>query len=241
MKNSKVLITASRGESEELSRAVRAAGFEPLYEPMLAIEYVENGWPDIEAGAALIFTSTHAVEAFGRHSAVRGNPLFVVGEQTAQKARSLGFDDIRAVAPDANGLIQILSFLDKKELISFFYARGEDVSQDLTQILQEIGVMIDEFTCYKARPVENLTVNLLKSLDNREINAVMLFSSRGASAFADLMEQYDRAVRLKSTKALCISEAVLQSVSVLPFQQGLIARTPDRYGMMELLTEISVI
>ena len=241
MKANKVLITTSRGEGEALSQAVRASGFEPIYEPMLSIDYVEQGWPDIAADAPLIFTSFHGVEALARHWEVRSNPVYVVGKETAETARSYGFEDVRGTAPTVENLIDMLSLLPEKELISAFYARGADISRDLGQILREKGAILSEFVCYNARPVENLTINLLKSLDNREINAVMLFSSRGAKAFAGLIEQYDRAVRLKSTKALCISEAVLKSVSVLPFQQGLIARTPDRYGMMELLTEISVI
>ena len=241
MKPGKILITASRGESEDLSQAVRAAGFEPLFEPMLAIEPVEGGWPEITADAPVIFTSSHAVDVFARNKEGRGNPLYMVGQQTAEAARALGFTDIRAVARDVDGLIEILSRLPQKELILAFYARGEDISRDLKQIFEKNGINIAEFICYKARPVENLSLNLLKSLDNREINAIMVFSSRGGKVFAELIEQYDRAVRLKATKALCISEAVLQSVSVLPFQQGLIARTPDRYGMMDLLTEISVI
>jgi uroporphyrinogen-III synthase len=241
MKANKVLITKSQGESEELSQAVRAAGFEPLYEPLLTIEYVEEGWPDLSGDIPLIFTSSHGVEACAEQTQVRGNPLYMVGQNTAETARALGFSDIRAIAPDVGGLMAMLSSMPEKELISAFYIRGKDVSTDLKQIIGQKGHFIEEFTAYRAHPAEKLSLSLLKSLDNREINAVMLFSGRGGKVFADLIEQYDRAVRLKTTKALCISEVVLKSVSVLPFQQGLIARTPDRYGMMELLTDISVI
>jgi uroporphyrinogen-III synthase len=241
MKANKVLITKSQGESEDLSQVILAAGFEPLYEPLLSIEYVEEGWPEIFGNVPLIFTSSHGVQSYAGRTEVRGNPVYVVGQNTADTARFLGFSDVRAVAADGNGLASILLTLPEKELISAFYIRAEDISRDLSQFLLKNGVSIAEFKAYKAHSAEKFSINLLKSLDNREINAVMFFSSRGAKVFADLIEQYDRAVRLKSTKALCISEAVLKSVSVLPFQQALVARTPDRCGMMELLTEISVI
>jgi uroporphyrinogen-III synthase len=240
MKANKVVITKSQGESEDLSQAVRTAGFEPLYEPMLGIEYVEDAWPPASGSNPLIFSSSHGVHSYAGQTEVRTNPVYTVGQSTAETARILGFLDIRAIAPNVETLAKMLSSLTEKELISAFYIRAEDISQDLRQILLENGVRIAEFIGYKAHPVEKLSLNLLKSLDNREINAVMLFSNRGARVFAEMIEQYDRSVRLKTTKALCISEAVLKSVSVLPFQQGLIARTPDRYGMMELLTEISV-
>lgn len=240
MKANKVLITRSEGETEELSQAVRAAGFEPLYESMLAIDYVEEGWPEVDDTAPLIFTSSHGVQAFARKREVRANPVYVVGQNTAETARYAGFKDVRGVAVDIDALLDMLTLVPKETLISAFYIRGKDISQDLRQILEENGVSIAEFTGYKACPIEKFSINLLKSLDNREINAVLFFSARGGCVFADMVEQYDRAVRLKTTKALCISEAVLKSVSVLPFQQGLIARMPDRYGMMDLLTEISV-
>lgn len=240
MKANKVLITRSEGEAEDLSQAIRAAGFEPLYEPMLTIEASGEAWPEIVETTPLIFTSSHGVRAFARAVPLRDNPVYVVGQGTAEAARTAGMENIKGVAADGDRLVDMLSLLPQEALISAFYVRGEDVSRDLRQILQGKGINIVDFAGYKAIPVENFSINLLKSLDNREINAVMLFSGRGAKVFAELVEQYDRAVRLKATKALCISEAVLQSVSVLPFQQGLIARTPDRYGMMELLTDISV-
>lgn len=240
MKPGKILITRSGEESGELSEAVRAAGFEPVHEPMLTIDYVTDGWPEIAADAPLIFTSSHGVLAYAARSADRGHPVYTVGHNTAETARTQGFANIQSAAGDFGDLVELLSRLPEKELISAIYVRAADISGDLKQILGEKGIIIGEFTAYKAHPVENLGLGLLKSFDNREIYAVLLFSSRGGQVFAELMEQYGRAVRLKTTKALCISEAVLQSVSVLPFQQGLVARTPDRYGMMELLKDISV-
>lgn len=240
MKPRKILITRSGEENGELGEAVLAAGFEPVHEPLLTIDYVKDGWPDIAVDAPLIFTSSHGVLAYAGHSAERGHPVYTVGRNTADTARTQGFANIQTAAGDFGDLVELLLRLPEKALISALYVRAADVSGDLKKILGEKGINIGEFTAYKAYPVENLGLNLLKSFDNREIYAVLLFSSRAGQVFAELMEQYGRAVRLKTTKALCISEAVLQSVSVLPFQQGLVARTPDRYGMMDLLKDISV-
>jgi uroporphyrinogen-III synthase len=235
-----ILITKTADDSTDISEAVRKAGFEPLWEPMLEIEYIEEGWPDLRPDVPLIFTSSHSVQAFALYNEGRAHPVYTVGRNTADTARSQGFADIRVAAATAEDLAELLSRLPEKDLISAIYIRAEDVSRDLRQILIKNGVGIAEFTGYRANPVENLSLNLLKSLDNREIYAVMFFSNRGAQVFAELSEQYDRTSRLKPIKALCISDSVLKSVSVLPFQQALVARTPDRYGMMELLENISV-
>lgn len=241
MSHGKILITKTEDDSTELSAAVRKAGFEPMVEPMLAIDYVEEGWPDISESTPLIFTSSHGVQSFARKNAGRTHPVYTVGTGTAETARLMGFSNVSTAAGTVQDLAEMLTLLPKTALISGIYVRAADISQDLKQILAKNDVLIDEFTGYKANPVENLSLNLLKALDNREIYAVLLFSNRGGRVFAELVEQYGRSVRLKQTKALCISDSVLKSVSVLPFQRGLVARTPDRYGMMELLEGISVI
>lgn len=241
MNANKILITKTEQDGTELAHAVRKAGFKPVFEPMLTIDYVEDGWPAIAPNAPLIFTSSHGVRAFANANPRRSHPVYAVGTSTAETARFLGFSNVATAAGTAQDIAEMLTLLPKTDLISAIYVRAADVSQDLKQILAKNDLFIDEFVGYKANPVENLSLNLLKSLDNREIYAVFLFSNRGARVFAELVEQYGRAVRLKPIKALCISDSVLQSVSVLPFQRGLIARTPDRYGMMELLEGISVI
>jgi len=240
MRARKILITKTAGEGTELADAVRGAGFEPVHEPLLSIEYVETGWPEIEPDAPLVFTSTHGVQAFSNIRSTRGHIVYTVGRNTAEAARAAGFNAIETVAGTVEELAQWMVQAPKTGLISPFYLRAEDVSQDLKGILTENGVNIRQFIAYRANGAENLSLNLLKSFDNREIYAVMLFSNRGGRVFAELVEQYDRAVRMKTIKALCISDSVLKSVSVLPFQQALVADTPDRYGMMKLLEDVSI-
>jgi len=240
MSAKKILITRTESGDAELADAITAAGFEVLCEPMLSIEFLKGELPEIVDGDALIFTSSHGVQAFAQLSDGRDHPLYVVGRGTAEKACALGFERIMQAAGTVEELAGLIAQTPEKDLISPVYVRAEDISRDLKGILAKKGLNIAEFTAYKAVPAEKLSLNLLKSLDNREINAVMLFSNRGGRVFAELMEQYDRTVRLKSTRVLCISPTVLESVSVLPFQQSHIAKTPDREGMLDLLDRISV-
>ncbi|MFA5592632.1 MAG: uroporphyrinogen-III synthase [Micavibrio sp.] len=241
MKPRKILITKTIEDSELYAQAVRTAGFEPLVEPMLSIASVaEAPYARITGGAPLIFTSPHAVRAFARNMPDRRHFIYAVGRDTAETARSEGFESIETGAGTADDLVKMLLAKPKEALDGLFYIRSVNISRDLKGILAENGVNIGEVTAYRADIADILSIDLLKSLDHQEINAVMLFSRRGAGAFADLIEQYGRTVRLKKTKALCISEGVLESVSVLPFQKAMVAGSPDRHGMMELLGHISV-
>lgn len=236
----KILITKTKEDSEIYAAAVREAGFEPLIEPMMDIEWLDFDPSGILAGSPLVFTSSHGVRAFAAKTAERDYPLYVVGRSTAETAQSLGFRSLEVVAANGEDLAELMLQPAKQGEKALIYLRGADISYDLSGFLRKNGVNMLEIVAYKAFPRENMSIDVLRSLDNREIYAVMLFSKRNARIFGELVEQYGRTVRLKYTKVLCISDAVLQSVSVLPFQQSLVAGDPDRHGMIGLLEKISV-
>ncbi len=240
MKAGTILILRSEEDSEELAEAIRAMGFEPFAEPVLSIEYLDAELSETGEGRPLIFTSAHGVRAFARLDTHRGHPVFTVGSNTADEAREQGFTDIRNAEGTAEDLMDLLLLAHKTGLTTPVYMRAEDVSKNLKEILAKNGMNIEEFILYRANLAQNLSISLLKKLDNREIKAVMVFSARGGRIFSELVEQYDRTHRLKGTKALCISDGVVESVSVLPFEAAIAAQTPDRYGMIELLEKLSI-
>ena len=235
----KIIITRPIKDSVEIALEVSTRGFTPLIEPVLTVEYRPDALPEIATDIPLIFTSSNGVRAFAEKSNGRDHPVYTVGRNTADEARQAGFRNIESASGTIDDLVNLLTSEAKTGLTSAFYIRGRDISGDLKGILAKNGINIDEFIAYNTDQVQNLTVNLLKSLDNREIKAVMLFSSRAGQSFAELIEQYDRTYRMKAIKALCISNAVLESVSALPFGDVLVADKPDRYGMIRLLEKLA--
>lgn len=235
-----VLILKTSDNISEVADAIKAKGFEAMEEAILKVEYLENEFPVLEPGRALIFTSPNGVRAFARKVAGRTHPVYTVGPNTADEAKAVGFDAVESGGGTLIDLADFLINLPKEKLFSPFYVRAEDVSGDLGGILGKSSIHLDEFIAYRAVPADNLSLNLLQKLDRREIKAIMFFSRRGAKTFGELAEQYGRLGRLKGIKALCISDGVVESVSVLPFEAALAAKTPDRYGMIELLEKLSI-
>lgn len=235
MRAKTIVIARTPEDGDELEQAVRAAGYTPLVEPVLTVEHLDTAFPALEGDEALIFTSANAVRALAAKTSVRSNPVYTVGRNTADEARQQGFTNIETAAGKVEDLAEMLKNPVKSALISPIYVRGEQISQDLAKILGENGLKCREVVIYRTKSAESLSVNLLQGLDNREIAAVMLFSSKGAEVFTGLVEQYGRESRLRQTKALCISEVVVKFVSVLPFREILVSDKPDRYGMMKLL------
>lgn len=233
-----IAIARPAADSVELADAVRAAGFEPLVEPVLSIVPLETVLPDITPETPIIFSSSNGVQAYAALSAARTHPVYVVGRNTADEARRAGFGRIETAAGSADDLVEILLKSCAKDGPEPLYVRGEDISKDLKAIVGAKGLRLRESIVYRSVPAESLTLPLLRAIDNKTLFGIMFFSAKGGRVFCDLIEQYDRAPRMRTTKALCISEGVLQSVSVLPFGGSLIAETPDRYGMIKILEDI---
>lgn len=235
-----ILKSAPVDGADELMTTIAQQGFTPLVEPILAIEPVAADFTAIPDGTPLIVTSGHALRLFMAADARRDHPVYAVGAVTANLARENGFTTVF----DGGGTAETLADLLKNNLkigdIAAYYLRGADISQDLAGILGKDGLNIAEIIAYTARPAQNLSQNLLDALTAGDVNAVLFHSRRGAEAFAALVRCAELTHHLRATKALCLSKAVLKSVSVLPFCQCLVAERPDRDGMMMLVEKISI-
>lgn len=240
MSGGQVVILRAPEDSGELAEAIRAQNFEPLAEPVLAVGFLDADFSLIDAEDMLVFTSAHGVEAFARGCDLRSNAVYVVGKNTAEAAGLAGFERIETGAGTVADLAKDLVAEYKTTLKPLIYVRAADISYDLKGFLTENGVEMREIIAYRADPAQNLSIKLLHALDRGQIKAVCVFSARGGQVFADLIEQYGRTVRLKTVMALCLSEHVVQSVSVLPFLRCVVAPTPDRHGMIKLVEDISI-
>lgn len=233
------MILRAQEDADDIAQAVRERGLIPLTEPVLSIEYFPVDMPETGPEHPLIFTSAHGVQAFARLSAERDHPIYTVGRNTADAARQAGFVQVKSASGTVSDLVDLLSGAFEAGLKSPIYIRGEDISQNLSEILRGKGIKIDEIIVYRTISAEKLSLDVLKSLVSREIKAVMVFSAKGGRVFSDLIRQYGREGQCKIIKALCIGEGVVESVSVLPFQEVVVAPTPDRYGMIELLDHLT--
>lgn len=234
-----VLVLRSPDECAEIFAAIKDRGFEPLAHEVLKVETLNVIWPAIDEDTPLIFTSANAVRAYARAHNMRAMPVYTVGRNTADEARLLGFQKIECAFGTGKELVELLTGPGRTHSKNPLYIRAETVSQDMKTLCAEKGLTIDQVVAYRTEPVESLAMDLLKKADSRQILAVMFFSARGAQVFADLIQQYDRTLRMKTIKALCIGDGMIHSLSVLPFSDVKVASTPDRHGMIKLLDQLS--
>jgi uroporphyrinogen-III synthase len=238
MSDKTIVILRSPDECEEIEAAIKDRGFEPLAHEILKVDILDTSFSEIEEDTPLIFTSANAVRAFIRSSDKRQMPVYTVGRNTADEARSFGFQNVECAFGTAAELVDLLTGPGRVHAKPPLYIRAETISQDMKTLCSARGLAINEAVAYRSTPVEKLGIELLKKADSRQIAAIMFFSARGAQVFSDLIQQYDRALRMTPIKALCIGDGMIHSLSVLPFSEVKVASTPDRHGMIKLLDQL---
>lgn len=234
-----VVILRPVDECAEISDEIKIRGFDPFAEPIITIEYIDADYPDFDENTPLIFTSANGVRAFAQKYVDRTQQIYTVGRNTADEARLCGFTKVESANGNAADMVNLFTKPLKISGKCPLYVRGEAVSSDLKSIFAKKYLNISEIIVYRSNLADNLSINLLKSLDSEKITAIMFFSVRGSRNFVQLIEQYGRVRTLKTIKALCISDAVVNCLSALPFQEVVVADQPDRYGMIKLLDRLS--
>lgn len=203
---------------------VRARGYDVLVEPMLTITPSVDALPDLSSVRSLVFTSMHAVDIFAGQSTRRDFSVFTVGDATAARACAAGFSDVRSASGAVDDLEQLVAPEDKS---GFLYLRGKDIARALSGVKSHV--------IYAAHPVEQFTALCVQRIANGDIKAAAFFSARGGETFARLARENGLEGPVSGIKALCLSEAVLESVSILPWQETRVAARPDRLSLLALL------
>src|SRR4051812_26909997 len=133
-----VLVTRPQPDDETTAAGLRARGFEVLLAPALRLEPVAFH-DDMDARyGAVIVTSANALRGLDlrlKSHHLFELPLFAVGENTAEAARSVGFTRVMSAGGDAAGLRDlVLAKVKAKQLqkaATLLYLAGADLARDL--------------------------------------------------------------------------------------------------------------
>lgn len=232
-----VLITRPEEEYADTAAMVQALGYEPLACPMLRIEPVQVDFSDVEAHpqgfAALVFTSVSALPPFCVQCGVRDLPVYTVGDVTAERARQAGFTQVISAAGDIAALEAVLRAAMLPPDKPLLHLSGADVVRPLDLP----GLRVDRRVVYRAVQAESLPEDAQMHIRAHSPRLVLFYSARTAQAFAAAIKKDRLAHQLMSSKALCLSESMVESLRDLPWRSIAVAPRPDRAGMQSLLAE----
>lgn len=228
-----VLITRPEEEYADTASMVTALGYQPVACPMLKVETITADFSDIQKFQALIFTSAGALPPFCAQCDVRDIAVYTVGDVTAERARQAGFTKVTSAGADLAALEVLLRSENLSGEEPVLHVSGVDI----VRAIDVPNLTVERRVVYRAGILDHLPESAQMEIRSASPAFVLFYSARTAQAFAEAIKKDRLAHQLMSTKALCLSDSMVESLRDLPWRGIRVSSRPDRAGMQELLAE----
>ena len=243
----KILITRARSQAEEFAEKLRAAGFEPVFFPVIEIREVENNTElenalqNIQKYDWVIFTSVNAVEVVSKHypSFLKRDGLNVkfaaVGPKTAETLRR------RNIEPDfvpdeyvGEAVFSGLGDLTNKWIL---LPRAEAARPELPDAIVKAGGVAHEIVVYRTLPAE-IDMDGLNALKSG-VDVVTFTSESTVDHFVALVRtnHIDPLGLPNNPLIACIGPVTEQAAREAGFKNIAVAKEYTTEGLIHVLNE----
>jgi len=248
---SRVLVTRRREQSEDLVRAIRECGGDPVVIPLISTgpppswEACDGALARISAFDAAAFASVNAVEGFAGRAHERGVlpealgriPSAAVGEATAAALARHGMRG--AVVPaqySAASLALALgaSLAGKRVLIPC----GSLALDTLPRALTDAGAVVETVVVYATtRSAEADRAAIARGVRSGEFDVVTLASPSAARYFGELFGAPERAAVAARCRIAAIGETTAAAIRATGFPVDVVAAESTARGLVQSITE----
>jgi len=232
----RVLVTRPLEDSLETAQRLKALGHDVVIAPLLEIRFRDGGDIALDGVQAILATSANGVRALIRRTARRDVPVFAVGQQSAEEARTAGFADVRYAEGGSTALATAAAGWANPAKGALLHISGMDVAGDLAGALEASGFTVHRETLYEAVAVDTLPEAAASALRNDTLHAVLLFSARSSEAFVAGVAAASLAQNCEGILAVAISEAASRPLTTLSFREIRSPHRPNQDAMLALLT-----
>jgi len=197
----KLWVTRTLPAAKESAEAWRAAGFDPIIEPLLEIEPVPH--EPIPTEAVIIFTSKNGVD----HMVCGGQRAICVGDATAEKAKAAGYRDVVSVDGVSKDVTAwVAENLQKTDAI--YHVSGWPVRGHIIEDLTALGFSAQRLEVYRStqRP----------SWPDEGFSTAAFYSPLAAKTFTELAINHSKDI--SDVTAICMSGATAKELSALAFK-----------------------
>jgi uroporphyrinogen-III synthase len=227
----RIAVTRPAEDAAPFAAALRNLGVEPVLEPLMVIENIGGVILNLASYQALLITSANGVRAMIACTTERNIRVFAVGDASAQAARKAGFQNVESAAGNVETLAQLVADHLTPAGGPLLHVAGTRVAGDLAGQLGQEGFEVRREVLYRAQFAEHLSSEFVQELEAGNIDGVALFSPRTATAFADLAQKAE-ITTLDSVTAFCLSQAVADKAAGLPWQDLIVADSPDQDSLL---------
>jgi uroporphyrinogen-III synthase len=178
--------------------------------------------------SALLFTSTNAVRVYQSLCAPRRIRALCVGAATTKAARAAGLMATSADG-DVSDLLELATAQHMEGDHPYLYLRGEDITGDLSEILNDRGTPCQQQVIYRQSPA-HMSPDVLEIIKSDSV-VIPVFSANSAKA---LVAELD-GVTPKDLKIISISSNASKPLTDLKNITLIQSPTPSRKGMIGCL------
>ena len=233
----KVLVTRPEPDAAAFAERCRRAGLTPVIAPLMQIS-IEKKPVDISGVGALAFTSANGVRAFSASHEARGLPVFAVGGATGDEAQAAGFADVSIAGGDIESLTSLIDQQRERLTGAVLQIAGAHRAGDLVETLKLRGLIARREVFYEASAVESLPEIARSAIvASAPVEWAAFFSPRTAALFLALVRKSGIDDRLRSVRAVCLSEAVADVIAGAAWKSVEIASRRDADAVIAAITE----
>lgn len=211
-----VVITRPEQDSAELKSRIEDHGCRVSLAPLLTIELQHISAGALVEAGAVIATSRNGLRALARSDALAAAlalPLFAVGPATSSMAASLGFRDIREGNGTATSLVPLIAATTFAGPL--VHLAGDHQAVDLAGALADVGKRVTQLQAYRSVAAKTLPADIVESITDGAVDAVILMSPRSAATWAALMSPRIGRPELTQITHICLSPAVARALETL--------------------------
>ena len=244
----KVLITRPRAQSESFADALRVAGFEPIFFPVIEIRPIENNVALVQALNKLnfyewvVFTSVNAVEVVW-NQLVQGESqraslprVAAIGPKTAKALQRRGINP--DFIPDEYVAESILPGLGDLRDKWVLLPRAEMARKALPEAISKVGGIAHEIAVYQTLPVQPDT-HALAALKSG-MDWITFTSPSTVQNFVQILHRHklDPFNLTGNPKVVCIGPVTEQTAREEGFEVDLVAEKYTADGLITVLSNM---
>ena len=229
-----VLLTRPIFDSENLAPRIEAMDADILISPMIEIKEYDFHVLNLDEYDAICVTSANALRIFGQKSDERDIKIYCVGESTAFEAQKMEFKDILSANNSAESLFNLI--IDEKPC-KVLYLSAKEPSFPLKERFEEVGIVCDVVVTYENKLIDVITEETKGALQSGHIDFVLFYSKKSAENFMTIIERDNLEDTLKSIKALCLSDGMVESLQAKHWAEYAVCDVSNGDGMMNLLAQ----
>ncbi len=232
----RLLVTRPEPDASAFAEELRGLGHEPVLQPLLEFQRLDFDLDPIHGAQAIVITSGNSLRALEGSSAadVAGAGLYCVGEETARRAREMGFKNLLATADTAERLAAKIAASARKDQ-PIVHLTGEHQAFDLAGALEREGFPIITVRVYSMEACRAFSPGTEAMLKAGGIDGVILMSPRTAEIYVSLCHRHGLIDCAKSPEYFCLSESVAAKLASLKPNRLRVSGKPNRKALLDLL------